>query len=247
MCNRKSSPLLKVAGVCVGVCALMFCCIGAVAQEAGRGGAAPNPEQNQKAWEMEAKAAAQSLKLSAELTTKLVDAYKAARESQMAAARAKMEQSGGGRPDFRALMEVNQAEKAKLETALKGFLNPEQTTKALAPLGTFNRRWDPMVTALGGMSLDEKTMTEAMKLVMDYIVESDKIMQAAAASGGFEAVREKAGSLREKLDADMAKVLPAEQMAKWKEATARRGGQGRRSEQPAGQPAPTPAPQPAAK
>jgi hypothetical protein len=142
-------------------------------------------------------------------------------------------------------MEVNQAEKAKFETALKGFLNPEQTTKALATLGSFSRRWDPMVEALDGMNLEEKKKAEAMKLVADAVAESDKAMQAAMASGDRESVRDTMTKLREKLDADMGKILSAEQMTKWTEATAMRGGRGRSA---GGQPAPAPeAPKPAAK
>ena len=240
---RNSVLSLKVAGTVLGVCALVLCCIGAIAQPPAPGATPPSPEKMAKVWTMEAKSIAQSLSLSAELTTKLVDAYKAARESQMAAIRAK--QTPGERPDFRQMMEVNQAEKAKLEAALKGFLNPEQTTKALATLGTFGRRWDPMVEALDGMNLDEKKKADAMKLVADAVAESDKAMQAAMASGDRESVRETMTKLREKLDADMAKILSAEQMTKWTEATAMRGGRGRSGGQ---QPAPAPeAPKPAAK
>jgi hypothetical protein len=207
-----------------------------MAQPPAPGGTPPSPEKMAKAWALEAKTVAQDLGLPAELTAKLVDAYKAARESQMAAVAAKLGQ-GRGQRDFAAIREVAQAEKAKFETALKGFLNPEQTTKALAVLGTFNRRWDLMAAALDGMNLDEKKMAEAMKLVAGYVAESDKAMQAAMASGNRESMRETGTKLKEKLDGDMAKILSAEQMTKWNEATARRGGPGR----PGGQPAPAPA------
>jgi len=120
------------------------------------------------------------------------------------------------------MMEVNQAEKAKLETAIKAFLNPEQTAKALATLGAFSRRWDPMVAELDGMKLEAKANDEAMKLVADYIAESEKARQAGMTARD-EGMREKLTQMKEKLDADLSKILSPEQLAKWKEATAMRG------------------------
>jgi Spy/CpxP family protein refolding chaperone len=193
----------------------------------------PGSAQNEKAWELQAKTVAKDLELSDEQAGKLADAYKAARDSHSAAvASLRGQQTGGGRGDMRAFQEANQAERAKFETVLKGFLNEEQTAKALATLGTFNRRWDMMVMALDGLGLDEKAQGDAMKLVAGHVAESGKAMNAARASGNMEAARESNQKLREKLEADLGKILNAEQMAKWNEATAmragdRRGGAGR--------------------
>jgi Spy/CpxP family protein refolding chaperone len=235
---------MKIVTVLVAACALVLCATAAVAQGRGPGGPPPAPEKNPKAWELEAKTVAQDIGLSAEQTAKLTEAYKAARESQMAAVMAKMGELGGGRRNFGAIREVNVAERAKLETALKAFLNPEQSEKALAPLGTFSRRWDPMVTALDGMTLEEKAKTGAMKLVAGFVAESDKAMQAAAGGNDFQAVREQIGKLKEKLDADMAKILSAEQMTTWTEASAMRRGPRGAGGPPAAAPAPAPVPAP---
>lgn len=184
----------------------------------------PGPERNEKAWELQAKCVAKDLELSDELSGKLVEAYKAARGSHSAAvAQLRGQQTGGGRGDMRAYQEANQAERAKFETALEGFLNEDQTAKVLATLGLFNWRWDSMVTALDGMNLDEKANAEAMKIVAAHVAESGKAMSEARASGDMESARETNRKLREKLDADLSKVLNAEQMAKWTEATAMRG------------------------
>src|SRR5512141_1358108 len=100
---RKQSRVssIRKAVVGAGACALVLGCLAAVAQppatpapapgaaapaRPGGGQMAPNP----KAWELESKAVAKDLGLNAEQTTKLVDTYKAARESQTAAMRAKM-------------------------------------------------------------------------------------------------------------------------------------------------------------
>ena len=211
--------------VVVAAIVALTCGMAAVAQGPGPGGPPPM-EKNPKAWELEAKTVAQSAGLSAELTAKLVEAYQAARESHMEAIRAKMNDKERGRPNMGAMREVTLAERAKFETAVKAFLNPEQTTKAVETLGTFSRRWDPMVTVLDGMKLDDKAKESALKLTADYVAENAKLMQSAAASNDFDAVREKLGALKAKLDADMGKVLNAEQMTQWTAATSMRRGPG---------------------
>lgn len=226
MGNMKIVSALRMTVVFLGIGTLVLCCVGAVAQPPGPGGTRHAPEKNEKAWEIEAKTIAGTLELSAEQTPKLVEAYKAARESQMAAIRAKMEeQQEGGRRNYQAYRKVNEAERAKLETALKAFLTPESTAKALATLGTFSRRWDPMVTVLDVMNLEKKARGEAMKRVATYVAESSKALQAAMAAEDFESMREQFRKRKEALDADLAKILSAEQTTQWKEATTmRRGG-----------------------
>lgn len=218
MRTRQSLSSFRVAGVFLAAGVLMLSCLGALAQPARLDDATRD-----KVWAIEAGTVAKSLELSAEQTTKLKDAYKAARESQRKAIESAATQQQGGRRDFRKMMEVNQAEKAKLETAMNAFLKPEQTAKALATLGTFSRRWDPMVAELDGMKLEAKASDAAMKLVADYVAESEKARQAGMTTRD-EGMRDQLAKLKDKLDADLAKILSAEQLAKWKEATAARGG-----------------------
>ncbi len=227
---------------------LVAACLGAAAQPGGGRGEGPSPEMMTKAQTLEAATVAQSLSLPADKATKLAEAYKAARESHMTAMRAVMKP--GERPDFEAMQGVTKAEAAKFETAVKAFLNPEQTATVLATLGTFNRRWDRMVLTLDGMGLAEKPKTDAMKLVMDNVAESGKAMQAMSGSTDREAMRAQQQKTREKLDTELAKVLSADQMTKWKAETAMRGGgRGGRGGPGNGPAAPEakPAPAPAAK
>lgn len=209
-----------------GVGALAFCCVAAWAQGPGGGGPGGglSPEDRAKAWDLEARAVAADLSLSAEDTTKLVDAYKAARESQAAVMRERMSSGGGDRRDPSAMIEANKAERDKLKAALAAFLKEEQVDKALAALGGFNRRWDTMTLALENLGLEGEKKAEATKLVMAYVAESDKAMQEAMAGGDWESMRTKGRTMREELDAKLGKVLSPEQLAKWKEATAMRGG-----------------------
>jgi len=230
---------------------LLICTVAfAQAPPAGAPPPPPSPEEAAKIWALQAADVAKSIGLTPELSTKLSDAYKAARESYSAAMDALRGQGQEARRDFGKMRELGVAEKGKFGEVLKGFLDADQTAKVLATLGSFNRRWDSMVSALMGMGLDEASMSKAMGLVTGYVAESDKIMQGVTEGGDFQAVREKAQALREKLDTDMGTVLSPEQVTKWKEATAMRGRQPRL---PGGAPAPgaiapgapAPAPKPA--
>jgi Spy/CpxP family protein refolding chaperone len=203
----------------VGTLALILCPL-ALAQQGGAGPGAISPEKAAKIWAMEAQTVASQLNLNAEQTQKLVDAYKTARQSQLEEIRSKMGEAGQDRTAF---VEINKAQRAKLETALNGFLKADQTAKAMPTLGSFSRRWDVMVATLDEMNLDEQKKGEAMKLVADYAAESGKLMESAMAGGGGQNVREQMVQMKDKLDASLAKVLTPEQLTKWKEGTARRG------------------------
>ena len=253
MLTRRNVCSLALSAALFGACIGGLLCAGAMAQPGGgRGEGPPSPEMMAKAHNLEATTVAQSLSLPADKTAKLLEAYKTARESHMTAMRAV--QKPGERPDFQAMQGITKAEAAKFEAAVKAFLTPEQTAAVTATLGTFNRRWDRMVLALDGMGLAEKPKADALKLVMENVAESGKAMQAAAGSTDREAMRAQNEKMREKLDTEIAKVLSADQLTKWKAETAmrgpggggRRGGPGNAPAAPAA-PAPKPEPKPAAK
>lgn len=220
MSSKKRTSHFGTAVTALAMGLLSAWCVEVAAQETNR--PAVVSERNIKVWEAQAKTVATGLALSAEQTANLVDAYRAARESHTTAADAVA--GPAERPDLQKMREVNQAERAKFETALKGFLNQEQTEKALLTLGSFFRRWDGMVEVLDGMDLAEKAREEAMRLTVDYVAEWNTAMKAAMASDNRESMREKANNLKENLDAGMAKILSREQMAKWADATDKRGG-----------------------
>ena len=246
MRDSRASDLLRIVLPLALLLTLSLFSTSAFSQPPAGAPPAPlSPEETAKIWALQAADVAKSIGLTPELSTKLTDAYKAARESYSAAMDALRGQGQEARRDFGKMRELGVAEKGKFGEVLKGFLDADQTAKVLATLGSFNRRWDSMVSTLMGMGLDEASMSKAMGLVTGYVAESDKIMQGVTEGGDFQAVREKAQALREKLDTDMATVLSAEQMTKWKEATAMRGRQPRL---PGGAPAPgapAPAPKPA--
>jgi Spy/CpxP family protein refolding chaperone len=208
----------------------------------GRPGAGPGVRSVQnveRAWELQAKGVAAELALTPELTGKLVDAYKAARQNHAKALQAGLQESGAERRDIDTFRKVNDAEKVKFEAAVKEFLTPEQTAKAVTTLGSFNRRWDRLVAVLDTLKLDEASLSKAMTRVAAYAAESDQVMRAAMEKDDFESARGDMTKLREKLDTDLAGILTPEQLAVWKETTAMRGGRGmgRREGAPAPQPA----------
>lgn len=220
----------RMMGAAAILCAAGLLCVPAFAQRQGGGfGPQLSPEVAAKIWEMQAKTVAKDLSLNDDLTKKLVDAYKASRESLVKSVQEAMQGGGapGGGPGgpgeaFRKLMAD---ERAKLSTAVGAFLNPEQTKSAVAVLGSFNMRWDGMVNAIDGLGLDEKVKGDALKAVESFVVESAKAREAAGSDQ--EAMRAKSAELREKLEADLGKILSAEQLAKLKESPGfRRGGPG---------------------
>jgi Spy/CpxP family protein refolding chaperone len=239
-------PSLKWMIAGVGLCVAAWS-MGAAAQPPGGGpGRDQSPEETAKAIELEAKTVAQILSLNEEQTGKLVEAYKASRESQRAALQ---RGGGGGRGNWEERAKAVEAEREKLATALKGFLSQEQTDKAMTYLGgsTMGRGWDRMVLLLDGMELEDAKKKEALARVAEYVVESNKAMEEARAASSFDGIREKMQASKTKLDEDLGKILSAEQLAKWKEGTAMRGrgfggggGGGPRPNRPAGSASATP-------
>lgn len=211
-------------GVAAILCAAALLCVPALAQRPGGFGGGFNPEELAKAWGVEASSVAKSLSLNEEQSKKLLDAYKASRES-LGKAMADLRSGGsdgGGREAFRKAVTD---ERAKFETALKGFLDADQTSKVLASLGSFDLRFDLMTNSLAGLGLEEKAMADAMGVVSAYIAESAKAREAAG--GDRDKMRETAKPLRDKLDADLGKILTAEQVAKLQELPGfRLGGPG---------------------
>lgn len=232
MMNNRQVTFRVLTGLCLCLCAGLILSSGAWAQPGagggpgGRGhGPMMNPEKMKKAAELEAGTVARILGLSAEQSKKLTETYQSARSGQMEAMRANRP-SQGGRPDMEAMRKMETDSRTKLETDLKAFLNPEQTSKAMETLGTFGRRWDSMVLALDGMGLEEKTSAQAYKVVADHVAASAKSMESARKSNDFSSIREAGKKQKADLDAEMAKILSAEQLKKWTQATAMRSGRG---------------------
>ncbi len=183
-----------------------------------------SPEQQQAAWALEAKSLAREAKLSDEATENLVAAYQTARGSHQKALQEAIASGGGGFGHFQGTREVNEAEAGRLQAALAEFLQTEQRTEIMATLGTFNREWDVMVDTLAGFELDEEGLYAGLRHVNGYVLGSTKALEEARANFDFESMRTAREEIKSELDTALISVLSEEQLAKWKEATARRGG-----------------------
>jgi len=177
-----------------------------------------DPEKAQAAWTLAARGVANELGLSKKVTSQLVDAYKAARESYQKA----LQGLSGGGGGFQAFRDLAGKERGKLETALKGFLSDEQAAKAMTSLGTFNREWDRLLDVLAGFNLDDKKLFKALALVCTYVVDYSKAANTAMANQDWQSIRTARETHKGKLDSGMAEILSQEQLTTWNEATAPR-------------------------
>lgn len=220
------------------------------------------PEKAKAAWEMQAVGVAKHLGLSEAETTALVKAYTDARASHDAAGeklrkelQEKRQQGGGGGDEgggggggrrgggmgaeaLKAAEDLNTAEREKLQKALSASLNADQTAKAMASLGVFNRQWDMMVDTVAGFNLEGAKKQDALNAMEAFVVEQGKMrarLREAAGGGdgagggggggGGGEIRTAMEDTRKKLTDSMKKILSEEQFTKFEESM-RAGGRG---------------------
>ncbi len=205
------------------------------------GGGQLSAEKSKAAWELEANGVAKRLGLTDDLAKSLVKAYSDARTSQnegftkMRDEQRKARQEGGGggggggQAEMRTALEaLNKKEKEKFEKALPAGLSPEQKTKVLASLGSFNIQWDRMADAIAGFKLEPAKQQAALDAIEDNVVAISKLNAAAAGENADrEAQRAGRTEARTKMTDALKKVLTEEQMKKFEEAMPTGGrGQG---------------------
>ncbi len=199
------------------------------------------PEQTEAARTLAARGVAHDLALSEENASKLIDAYKAARESYDAA-RAEMIGSamggggmmgggmagggmmGGGMAGGGMMgggmagglnLEFVTAEQDKLEEALTDFLSADQVSKALESLGTFSSNWDNQLNVIAGFDLDDETLFKALALINTYVVDSEKAIEAAMTNQDFHTMISAMQTHKAALDGALADILSSYQFVMW--------------------------------
>lgn len=177
-----------------------------------------DPEKAQAAWTLAARGVARDLKLTKQVTSKIIDAYKAARESYQKA----MQGLSGGGGGFQAFRDLAEKERGKLETALKGFLSDKQAAEAIESLGTFNGEWDRFLDVIAGFKLDDKKLFTALALVRTYVVDYDKARRSAMGSQDRQSMRTARATHKAALDGGLSKILTPSQLITWNQATAPR-------------------------
>lgn len=190
-----------------------------------------SPEKAKAAWELQAGGVARRLGLDADRSKALVKAYAQARETHTTAfdklrqeAMERMREGGDqnrGADMMQAMDKLNADSRAELEKSLSATLSPDQTTKALASLGTFNRQWDTIVDNLASLGLDDPNQQKALEAVEQYIIDS-----AAARGNDREAMRTAMQEARTKLLDSMKPLLTEEQFTKFEASIAPGGRMG---------------------
>ncbi len=227
----KTGRLARLALV-AGVAAAGSFAGAAVAQQGGgfggggRGGPPMDPVKAAAAQQLEAEGVAHDLGITGDAVGKLAAAYKASRESQGKVMGDMMATAERGPGMFQQQQDINDAERAKLQKDLEGFLKPDQVKEAMLPLGTFAREWDRFVDVLAGLGLDKEKQFAGLSLISKYVVGVDVARALAMAAMDMEGMRAASQEYKATLDAAMKDVMSADQLAKWSEGTARGGGGG---------------------
>ncbi len=203
-----------------------------------------SPEDAQAAWTLQASHVAGKLELSKEQTTKLVDAYRKARESypevlgkarkEARAKAAPEERRGMGRIMREVQQKVAKAETEKFAKDVGTFLGKKKTKQAARQLGRFSGSLDKIVNIVAGLELDKAKQAKALDIVSAYDAESTAARQKAMAGGDRDAMRAVSETQRAKLNEAMSKVLSEEEFRTWvrtvggrpPRSSARGGGEG---------------------
>ena len=221
-----------------------------------------SPERAQAAWEAQASAVAKRLGLNDEQTKELARAYVDARKShneamskarEEAMNRVREQQQGDNPPEqgrrgnagemARILEEVNTKEREKFANAIPGSLSGGQRDGVLASLGSFNRQWDGLTSAIVGLKLEADKQQSAMEAAEEYLAAAgnqrrnrgEPPADEQAARQAREKARAEMEAARTKFVDKLKGILTEEQM-KTIEPAIRGGGRGGQGGAPGGQP-----------
>lgn len=223
MKRASRTPVFGMAWIAV----VVFAAAVAEAQGGGRGGGPRmSPEQLDAAWTLQAQGVSKDIGLNDGDTAKVVAAYKTSRASHQKAMDDLMATGERGPGMFQQMQDIAIAERAKLTAELETAIGKEKADKAVAVLGTYGRGWDRLVDTLASFKLEPAKQFAGLTKIAEHIVDVDKAQQDAFASFDMEGFRAASQESKARLDAEMAKILSAEQLTVWNERTARGGGRG---------------------
>jgi hypothetical protein len=192
----------------------------------GRGGPPLDPAKAAAAQKLQAEGVAHDLGITGDAVGKMVTAYQANRESQRKEMQA-LRESGQQGPDmFYAMQDINDKSRAALKAELEKAVGAEKGAAATEILGTYGREWDRYVDVYSGLGVGDDKRFQGLSLIAKYNVDVDKARMEAIQAMDMDGMRAAGEEHKAKLDAALKDVLSAEQLAKWTEGTARRGGGG---------------------
>jgi hypothetical protein len=197
--------------------------VSAFAQETVRRGPQLDPAVRDAVWGQEVKCVATDLGLDAEKSAKLAAAYKVSRERlQKAIEAVPSGDSDDYRARFESMRKIRDAETESFTKELTAFLDEAQSKKAAEQLAAFSGRGDFSVKTLTDIVKNQDTLQKAIHVLNVQLLKFNKETASAmsSAGGASEDRRERRRKMTEELDAELAKVLSADEMKQWKESTA---------------------------
>lgn len=192
----------------------------------GRGGPPLDPAKAAAAQKLQAEGVAHDLGITGDAVGKMVTAYQANRDAQRKEVETLMATAERGPEMMYQMQDINDKSRASLKAELEKIAGAEKGTKATEVLGVYGREWDRFVDVYSGLGVADDKKFAGLSLIAKYNADVDKARTEAMQAMDMEGMRAAGQEHKAKLDAALNDVLNAEQLAKWTEGTARRGGGG---------------------
>jgi len=194
----------------------------------GRGGPRLEPEKAAAAQKLQAEGVAHDLGITGDAVGKMVTAYLANRDAQRKEMETLMATAERGPEMMFQMQDINEKSRGALKAELEKIAGAEKGAKATAVLGTYGREWDRYVDVYSSLGVGDDKKFAGLSLIAKYNVDVDKARMEAMQAMDMDGARAASQEHKAKLDTALADVLTADQLAKWNEGTARRGGGGGR-------------------
>ncbi len=191
----------------------------------GRGGPRLDPAKVAAAQKLEAEGVAHDLGVTGDAVGKMVAAYQANRDAHRKEMDVLMENGQRGPETLFQMQDINDTQRAALKKELEGIIG-DKAGAATDVLATYAREWDRYVDTYSSLGVSDDKKFKGLSLIAKYNVDATKARMEAMQAMDMEGARAAGEEHKAKLDAALKDVLSAEQLAKWTEGTARRGGGG---------------------
>jgi hypothetical protein len=174
----------------------------------------------ERAWETQARGIAKAVNQPADSEEKMVLVYVETRgkvQDFVESLESKGEDIHKHLDEYR---KVTGEEREKLKTSFSEFMTEEDSEIALSTLGTFSRQWDRTVLAYSKYELDSAKQEKAFSAAAEYAKAIDAARKKAMDGGDTKAMTADFDKAGEKLNAAMAEIFSADQLATFKSDTA---------------------------
>jgi len=198
------------------------------------------PEKAKAAWALEATGVARRVGAREDQIASVVKAYSEAREAQLKGLRKHQDttikeavtarDAGDGRSKgdifdrsisllMKGINDIQISDRENLQRELAGTLSADQTTRAMASLGTFDIDWDAMADAVADLDLGAIKQQEALNTIEDFVISDSKLFPILSGGSDYatmEAASKESRRVSKRLDEAMKAMLTDEQFARFK-------------------------------